>query len=214
MNLFRSIRRNIRGHSRRHNHQERRTQPTRELTKEEKMDRQRQARNLWYAYYLQPHVTVLKSSHFLPEAAAAAAAASFNDLVCQPVGTDTPKVLKLWNSRDGAYHTTDAECAICLGEYERGDEIVQSSAHHGENVCPHVFHKECMMQWLERGHKRCPFCRNWFVCPEPLKQQMREAHVVTTQSLCHLYDAKTMKDLVSLVEDTGKDKGIRNEVDV
>merc|ERR1712238_511816 len=33
------------------------------------------------------------------------------------------------------------ECSICLGEYEKGDELVSL------NPCRHVFHKECISTW-------------------------------------------------------------------
>jgi len=52
----------------------------------------------------------------------------------------------------------DATCAFCLDDYEVGDEVVWSDLH-----CTHAFHKECLMQWLSKGKKRCPVCRHWFV---------------------------------------------------
>jgi hypothetical protein len=52
----------------------------------------------------------------------------------------------------------DGTCAFCLEEYEAGDEIVYS-----DMQCEHVFHKDCLMQWLSTGKKRCPVCRHWFV---------------------------------------------------
>lgn len=53
----------------------------------------------------------------------------------------------------------DGYCAICLTEYEVGDEVVRSAL----NDCKHVFCSECMLLWLEKGKKRCPICRYWFV---------------------------------------------------
>jgi len=52
----------------------------------------------------------------------------------------------------------DGTCAFCLEEYEAGDEIS-----HSDMQCEHVFHKDCLMQWLSTGKKRCPVCRHWFV---------------------------------------------------
>jgi len=52
----------------------------------------------------------------------------------------------------------DGTCAFCIDEYEVGDKVVWSDLQ-----CPHAFHKECMMQWLSKGKKRCPICRHWFV---------------------------------------------------
>jgi len=52
----------------------------------------------------------------------------------------------------------DGTCAFCIDEYEVGDTVVWSGLQ-----CPHAFHKECLMQWLSKGKKRCPICRHWFV---------------------------------------------------
>jgi len=54
-------------------------------------------------------------------------------------------------------------CSICLGEYE-GVDVGES----GENcsvlqspTCPHKFHTECILDWLQRhnAHSECPCCR-------------------------------------------------------
>jgi hypothetical protein len=52
----------------------------------------------------------------------------------------------------------DGTCALCIDEYEEGDMVVWSDLQ-----CSHAFHKECLMQWLSKGKKRCPICRHWFV---------------------------------------------------
>jgi len=46
-------------------------------------------------------------------------------------------------------------CAICLSEYEEGDEICLSH----NDLCNHIFHRECMVEWLLR-HDECPCCRH------------------------------------------------------
>lgn len=43
------------------------------------------------------------------------------------------------------------ECCICLGEYEKGDELVCL------HPCRHVFHKECIAAWTDHN-RRCPLC--------------------------------------------------------
>lgn len=43
-------------------------------------------------------------------------------------------------------------CAICLDEFETGEPINDVSK------CPHVFHRECLLSWLDR-HNVCPCCR-------------------------------------------------------
>lgn len=45
-------------------------------------------------------------------------------------------------------------CAICLSEYEDGDEISWS---HNPN-CSHFFHRSCIAEWL-LSHEECPCCR-------------------------------------------------------
>lgn len=43
------------------------------------------------------------------------------------------------------------KCAICLGEYEDGEEVKTLP-------CFHVFHTECVDKWL-KVNKICPFCK-------------------------------------------------------
>lgn len=43
------------------------------------------------------------------------------------------------------------DCAICLGEFEDGDQM-------RELPCKHSFHADCVASWLNVSHT-CPFCR-------------------------------------------------------
>ena len=75
-------------------------------------------------------------------------------------------------------------CAICLSEYEKCDRVCWSS----NAECSHVFHEDCILQWLiSSGKKRstnqyftrqptdeellenefCPCCRQDFICVKP-----------------------------------------------
>eukprot|EP00543_Licmophora_paradoxa_P015163 CAMPEP_0202477796 /NCGR_PEP_ID=MMETSP1360-20130828/94125_1 /ASSEMBLY_ACC=CAM_ASM_000848 /TAXON_ID=515479 /ORGANISM="Licmophora paradoxa, Strain CCMP2313" /LENGTH=353 /DNA_ID=CAMNT_0049105049 /DNA_START=530 /DNA_END=1591 /DNA_ORIENTATION=+ len=64
----------------------------------------------------------------------------------------------------GTYNetTTDDDtsnaCSICLGEYQEGDKICWSH----NQYCRHVFHRECILEWLLR-HDECPCCRHNFL---------------------------------------------------
>jgi len=60
---------------------------------------------------------------------------------------------------NGHSRTVNAECTICLMDYESGDKVVWST----RRMCPHAFHAECILVWLSKGKKRCPMCRNFFV---------------------------------------------------
>ncbi|KAL8130212.1 hypothetical protein V2J09_019367 [Rumex salicifolius] len=55
---------------------------------------------------------------------------------------------------DTASHSpteTDRKCSICQEEYERDDEI-------GRLECSHVYHIQCIKQWLARRNA-CPVCK-------------------------------------------------------
>jgi hypothetical protein len=52
----------------------------------------------------------------------------------------------------GDESTVDHACPICLGGYKKGDMLSAS------NHCPHMFHKDCILEWLEQ-HDECPMCR-------------------------------------------------------
>ncbi|PWA97121.1 zinc finger, RING/FYVE/PHD-type [Artemisia annua] len=46
----------------------------------------------------------------------------------------------------------DAQCYICLVEYEDGDEVRVLPCHH-------EFHRLCVDKWLKEIHRICPLCR-------------------------------------------------------
>lgn len=48
--------------------------------------------------------------------------------------------------------TGDNVCPICLCGYKKGDVLVVSQH------CTHCFHKDCILEWLEK-HDNCPICR-------------------------------------------------------
>ena len=51
-------------------------------------------------------------------------------------------------------HSKDNECCICLEGYEPGEVICVAKA----VGCNHVFHKDCVAEWLKRKD-HCPLCR-------------------------------------------------------
>lgn len=48
--------------------------------------------------------------------------------------------------------TPETTCAICLDEFSEGEVINDASK------CPHLFHKACLIEWLDM-HDVCPCCR-------------------------------------------------------
>jgi hypothetical protein len=44
-------------------------------------------------------------------------------------------------------------CLVCLSDFERAD-VARKLA-----TCHHLFHRECIDQWLTTGRNSCPLCR-------------------------------------------------------
>ena len=55
-------------------------------------------------------------------------------------------------------------CAICLCPYENGDVRIFSKR------CVHAYHKECILEWLVKGHQECPCCRIDMVTKSEIKE--------------------------------------------
>lgn len=53
----------------------------------------------------------------------------------------------------------DYVCNVCLDEFRIGEEVSQSV----NSECLHLFHTECIVDWLvERSDRPCPVCRRDF----------------------------------------------------
>ena len=77
----------------------------------------------------------------------------------------TPESIVLKPRSDEELDVEDADdgikyenCAICMEEYQDGDEIGWSHNEH----CTHFFHRKCIHEWL-MTHDECPCCRNLYL---------------------------------------------------
>jgi hypothetical protein len=52
-----------------------------------------------------------------------------------------------------------AGCAICLSHFKPQQLVCESN----NSLCQHVFHKECMVDWLTNHHETCPMCREVYL---------------------------------------------------
>lgn len=68
----------------------------------------------------------------------------------------------------------EAECAICLSEFEEGQGIRLMAR------CNHGFHDHCIHQWLS-SHSSCPTCRRTCLPPSPLTLHQTN-HSCTSQT--------------------------------
>ena len=64
-----------------------------------------------------------------------------------------------------APNTAETTCAICLDDFEAGDML------NSQTKCPHRFHQDCLIMWLEH-HDVCPICRRLMVTDS----DWRDAH--------------------------------------
>mmetsp|Transcript_31394 Transcript_31394/g.38367 ORF Transcript_31394/g.38367 Transcript_31394/m.38367 type:complete len:198 (+) Transcript_31394:99-692(+) len=63
------------------------------------------------------------------------------------------------NSDKSVKKLLSTECSICLGEYKMGQHVAWSRNY----LCDHVFHRDCIIEWLVAGNESCPCCRNQFL---------------------------------------------------
>ena len=70
--------------------------------------------------------------------------------------------------KNKAYENYIANFGVCHNDVHGGNCGGSVSSAAG---CPHVFHKDCLMQWLAKGKKRCPVCRKWFVPGSKIDEQ-------------------------------------------
>jgi hypothetical protein len=50
-------------------------------------------------------------------------------------------------------------CAICLSHFKSQELVCESN----NSSCQHIFHKDCMVDWLMKYHDNCPMCREVYI---------------------------------------------------
>ena len=94
-------------------------------------------------------------------------------------------------------------CSICLGEYESDDPILRSK------TCPHEFHKECVMDWLQRQiNTECPCCRSPMVDEEDVWATVKKQRKLKKKVSRHEVISKVLrkKDRSGLSEMAREDR--------
>jgi hypothetical protein len=52
-----------------------------------------------------------------------------------------------------------AGCAICLSQFKPQQLVCESN----NASCQHIFHKDCIVDWLMKRHNNCPMCREVYL---------------------------------------------------
>lgn len=110
--------------------------------------------------------------------------------------------IRLFDGDDNGQRT----CAICLGDYEDGDQICWSN----NQDCTHHFHSTCGVAWLAR-HSQCPICRaDYLVEPEILQEASEEKGAVIDLPI-HLDLGNLDEELQNRADDTPNDEASPDE---
>ena len=89
---------------------------------------------------------------------------------------DTSSNISYYSYEEMSIASEESEiCAICLTPYYEGDIRIFSKR------CPHAFHKDCLFEWLVKGHDECPCCRIEMVTKSEVKET--SASLIGTERL-------------------------------
>lgn len=58
-------------------------------------------------------------------------------------------------------------CPICIHDIEVGDDVAVLSA------CNHIFHRDCLSEWLSTHTRDCPYCRTEIISQEMMEEAYR-----------------------------------------
>lgn len=51
------------------------------------------------------------------------------------------------------------DCCICINDFVNNEKII-------ELPCGHLFHPECIINWLGKYSHKCPLCKTFIPCKE------------------------------------------------
>lgn len=80
-------------------------------------------------------------------------------------GTNTTTTTTTSNTTHQQQQQCKIECSICLDTFTSGEEIAwakDSGSTSTEVGCDHIFHRECLISWLQY-HDECPLCRRLLI---------------------------------------------------
>jgi hypothetical protein len=93
-------------------------------------------------------------------------------------------------SDDGHGAIERERCAICLVEYQDGDEISWSH----NSSCGHAFHRDCIIEWL-LAKDECPYCRRNY-----LRFSNEDQNVFTTDDVMEEMPPPVVRDQESQLD--------------
>ena len=53
---------------------------------------------------------------------------------------------------------SDLTCVICITEFDENEDIVMLECHND-----HIYHYDCIENWIARGNRECPICRKLII---------------------------------------------------
>lgn len=87
---------------------------------------------------------------------------NYNDLEDVKVTLSEDEFNKLESTVDESLLQDNLSCNICLEEINKEDSLIKLK-------CNHIYHKNCIKEWLTKQSTKCPNCR--FCCREPVEKK-------------------------------------------
>ncbi|GLJ55453.1 hypothetical protein SUGI_1190730 [Cryptomeria japonica] len=98
-----------------------------------------------------------------------------------PVFTDKIlEILPVIVFRDFAEMEEDVACSVCLGSFEKDDEIRELC-----NCC-HIFHRKCLDHWICHRQQTCPLCRRSLLPQMEEQEEEDNSNGWIVDQICYL----------------------------